>query len=125
MLSYMVPSPIDDKPPVAPPPTKNGLQLALDSNHLTSNGVVSNSTTTTIIHLNGGAVSDRLSTTSSCQKKIIKNNVAGSTNSSNSSLNSNNNDLPSVHGATNTSSFADRTRTRIANGNTKQTALKR
>ncbi len=113
MLSYMVPSPIEDKPPVAPVVSnKNGLQLVLDT-HLSRNGGISASP-------NGGIPNGNAN---SCQKKIIKNGNVASAASSNSSLNSNA-DIPAVHAST-TVTCGEKAKTRIANGSTKQTSLKR
>lgn len=112
MLSYMVPSPIEDKPPVSPTvSSKNGLQLVLDT-HIGKNGDISVSNSI----LNGNAAN------SAAQKKIIKSSTIASAGSSNSSLNSST-DIPSVHGCMNTPA-SDKPKTRIANGATK-TTLKR
>ncbi|KAK7590995.1 hypothetical protein V9T40_002608 [Parthenolecanium corni] len=109
MLSYMVPSPIEDKPPVSPTvSSKNGLQLVLDT-HIGKNGDISVSNSI----LNGNA------TNAVTQKKIIKSSTIASAGSSNSSLNSST-DIPSVHGCMN-SSASEKPRTRIANGASKTT----
>lgn len=120
----MVPSPIEDKPPVGPPAisNKNGLQLVLE-NHITKNGDITLPTTHTTI-TNGSA--------NTSYKKIIKNcnthPTEASAASSNSSLNSATGDIPAVHGAisnTVTPSTEKPPKSRIANGTGKQTTLKR
>lgn len=110
----MVPSPIEDKPPLAPAVSnKNGLQLVLE-NHINKNGGISLQSNNVIS--NGG-------TNNTSYKKIIKNSAVTSADSSNSSLNSTG-DIPSVHGSLNTP-CAEKPKTRIANGTGKQTTLKR
>lgn len=108
MLSYMVPSPIEDKPPLAPVVSnKNNLQLVLE-NHMNKNGNVP----MTVTIPNGNV---------NTHKKIIKNTNIVSAESSNSSLNSSS-DIPSVHGST---PNAEKPKTKMANGSAKQTTLKR
>lgn len=107
MLSYMVPSPIDDKPPVAPVvSSKNNLQLVLENHVRNGNVPMANSIP------NGNAHT---------HKKIIKNSTITSAESSNSSLNSSS-DIPSVHGSTNN---AEKPKVKMVNGSAKQTTLKR
>lgn len=111
----MVPSPIEDKPPLSPAVSnKNGLQLVLE-NHVNKNGgiplynnVISNGTT---------------NNNNTSYKKIIKNSAVASADSSDSSLNSTS-DIPSVHGVGNTPSV-EKPKIRIANGTGKQATLKR
>lgn len=110
MLSYMVPSPIEDKPPLAPVVSnKNNLQLVL-GNHVNKNGNVSLPPNIP----NGNAI---------VHKKIIKNSNITSAESSNSSLNSSG-DFPSVHGSGNTPN-SEKSKMKVANDNVKQTMLKR
>ena len=107
MLSYMVPSPIEDKPPVAPVVSnKNTLRLVLE-NHVNRNGNV------TMASIPNGNVSTH--------KKIIKNSSMTSAESSNSSLNSST-DIPSVHGST---PSVEKPKAKLTNGSVKQTTLKR
>lgn len=111
----MVPSPIEDKPPLSPAVSnKNGLQLVLE-NHVNKNGG---------IHLYNNVISNGATNNNNISyKKIIKNSTLASADSSDSSLNSTS-DIPSVHGVGNTPSV-EKPKIRIANGTGKQATLKR